>query len=196
MEQKTMTSQLVTVTNRNNGYTGYPLPNGGHRNFSIGQSRKIDLEELRELKNMDGGEYLLKNFFIIDDMDALSFLDIHPEPEYFYTEVEIKKLLSNECSLEQLEDALNFAPDGVIELIKDVAVKTELNDIKKRDLIFEKTGFNVSNALMVNKVLEEPTEEKKEEAPKRRAAAVTVEDTGRKAAPIETKKSSSYKIID
>ena len=44
------------------------------------------------------------------------------EPEYFYTEKEVKELLTN-GSLEQLEDTLNFAPEGVIELIKTMPVK-------------------------------------------------------------------------
>ena len=59
------------------------------------------------------------NYLIIDDKSALDFLNIQPEPEYFYTDVEIKKLLL-EGSLDQLEDCLTFAPNGVIDLISSV----------------------------------------------------------------------------
>ena len=47
METKTSTVTYVTVKNRNNGYTSYVLPNGVKRQFTIGQTRKIDLDELK-----------------------------------------------------------------------------------------------------------------------------------------------------
>lgn len=194
METKTNTVTYVTVKNRNNGYTNYVLPNGVRRQFTIGQTRKIDLEELKELRDCDGGEYILKNYLIIDDKSALDFLDLSPEPEYFYTEVEIKKLLS-EGSLDQLDDALTFAPAGVIDLIKDIAIKTELPDMRKRKLIFEKTGYSVDNAIKVNEILESKEETAAPvEAPKRKAATIETETSGRKAAPIETPK-PKYNVV-
>ena len=56
-----------------------------------------------------------------------------------------------EGTLDQLMDTLDFAPSGVIDLVKDIAVKIELNDINKRNAIFEKTGFNVTSAVDFNK---------------------------------------------
>ena len=58
---------------------------------------------------------------------------------------------------------MNFAPVGVIDLVKDIAVKVQLNDVRKRQLILEKTGFNVDKAIEINKETEEerPTQEKK-----------------------------------
>lgn len=197
METKTTTIDYVNVTNRNNGYTNYVLPNGVRRQFTIGQTRKIDINELKELRDCEGGEYLLKNYLIVNDQSALDFLDINPEPEYFYTEAEIKRLLSNECSLEQLEDTLNLAPQGVIDLVKDIAIKIELPDTRKRKLIFEKTGFSIDNAIKVNEILNTPVEDKTEiEKPQRKAAAITTEtSSGRKAAPLETVKSSKYNVV-
>ena len=187
MEPKTSTVTYVTVKNRDNGYTSYILPNGVKRQFTIGQTRKIDLDELKELKDCDGGEYILKNYLIINDKSALDYLDLNPEPEYFYTEVEIKKLLA-EGSLDQLDDALTFAPAGVIDLIKDIAIKSELPDMRKRKLIFEKTGFSVDNAIKVNEILADDGEKAAEpaEAPKRKAATIETTSSGRKAAPIAT----------
>lgn len=188
METRTSTVTYVTVKNRNNGYTSYILPNGVKRSFTIGQTRKIDLEELRELKDCDGGEYILKNYLIINDKAALDYLDLNPEPEYFYTEVEINKLLS-EGSLDQLDDALTYAPAGVIDLIKDIAIKTELPDMRKRKLIFEKTGFSVDNAIKVNEILSIDETSTEEAAPaetsKRKAAPIEVaKPEGRKSTPI------------
>lgn len=195
METTTTTTQYVTVKNRNNGYTGYTLPNGVKRQFTLGQTRKIDINELKELRDCDGGEYILKNYLIIDDQNALDFLDLHPEPEYFYTEAEIKELLTT-GSLDQLEDALNFAPQGVIDIIKDMGVKIELPDTRKRKMIFEKTGFSIDNAIMVNEVLATDTETntETEDKPQRKAEAIQTKDnSGRKAAPITTQ--NKYNIV-
>lgn len=173
METVTTTKQYVTVTNRNNGTTGYTLTNGFRRQFAIGQSKDIDIAELKELIGIPGGEYILQNYLVIEDQAALSYLNLHTEPEYFYTEKEIKELLL-QGSLEQLEDCLNFAPEGVLDLIQSIAIDIKLPDVRKRDLIFKKTGFNISNALMVNQVLEGDN------------AQVVEEKKTRKAAPIKT----------
>lgn len=196
METTTTTTQYVTVKNRNNGYTGYTLPNGVKRQFTLGQTRKIDINELKELRDCDGGEYILKNYLIIDDKNALEFLDLHPEPEYFYTEAEIKELLTT-GSLDQLEDALNFAPQGVIDIIKDMGVKIELPDTRKRKMIFEKTGFSIDNAIMINEVLaaDSETNVETEDKPQRKAEAIQTKDNGgRKAAPITTQ--NKYNIVE
>jgi hypothetical protein len=85
-------------------------------------------------------------------------------------------------SLDQLKDALDFAPDGVVSLIKEKAVETKLNDVAKREAILEATNFNVTNAI-ANKEAAQVAEE----APKtRRAAAINetssaVENTARRS---------------
>lgn len=186
VEQKTFTTNYVEVKNRNNGYTGYTLTSGICRQFNIGETKKIDIEELKELSQMEGGEYLLRNYLIINDQSALDFLNINPEPEYWYDEPEIRTLLES-GTLDQLEDCLNFAPQGVIDMVKEIAVKTEVPDTRKRKLILEKTGFSVDNAINVNKVMNTEVEE---EAPK---------TTERKAAPIATpsapQRKSKYTVV-
>lgn len=157
---------VVNVTNRNNGYTGYVIPDlNRRRNFAPGETKKIELDELRQLSYIDGGEYLLKNYFIIDNKDALSQLNLEVEPEYFYTEDKIKDILFN-GSLDQLEDTLNFAPNGVLELIKQIAVKEEIPDTRKRKLINDKTGLNVDNAIYINELMNTEEEKKPEETRK------------------------------
>jgi hypothetical protein len=53
-------------------------------------------------------------------------------------------------------DALDFAPEGVIALIKDEAVKTNLNDMSKREAILDKTGFDVTKAIEIRRLSETP----------------------------------------
>ena len=188
-----MENEMVIVTNRNNGYTGYQIPDTGvSSNFAQGESKRIYKEELMQLSYIEGGEYLLKNYLIVNNDKTLEELNISVQPEYYYTEEEIKELLTT-GSLDQLEDTLNFAPDGVIEIIKDMAVKTELPDTRKRKMISEKTGFNIDNAIRVNEVMaEDQIKDEHSEPIERKASPINVEsDTPqRKAAPIK-----KYKVV-
>ena len=89
------------------------------------------------------------------------------EPEYYYTAADVKELLVS-GTLDQLEDCLNFAPEGVIDLVKDISVQLPLNDVAKRDMIFKKTGFNVAQAIVISQ-----DEEKEEVAtPTRKSAPI------------------------
>ena len=110
-----------------------------------------------------------------------------------YTEEDVKNLLEK-GSLDELKDCLDFAPEGTVELVKKVAVETELNDIRKRNAIQEATGFNINSAIEINK---ETSEERPEETKVRRASAPKKEDaqvsTGRRVSAPTT---SKYKIVN
>ena len=90
---------------------------------------------------------------------------------------DIKKLLQ-EGTLDELLDCLDFAPEGVTDLVKVIAVELPLNDVAKRDAILEKLHFNVTNAIKIKKETELPTE--KTEAPKRRTVVKKTEDEDKK----------------
>ena len=69
--------KMVNVTNRNNGFTGYTIPDTGiTRSFNIDETKKIDIEELKQLQYVPGGEYLLKHFLVINDKSALEVLNM------------------------------------------------------------------------------------------------------------------------
>lgn len=157
--------KLIQVRNRDNGTVGYTIPDLGnlHRSFQSEEVKEVTMEELRKLSYLPGGEYLLKNCLVIGDKEAVRELISDIEPEYFYTDKEVKGLLIS-GSLEQLLDALDYAPAGVIELIKKYAVELEINDIQKRNAILKATGFNVTNAIEINHLTseEKPKETKQE----------------------------------
>lgn len=178
---------LIKVKNRDSGTVGYTIPELGnlHRSFSKGETKEITMDELRKLSYISGGKLLLQDYLIVQNQDALrELLSDDVEPEYYYGEEEIKKLLLT-GSNDQLLDCLEFAPEGVIGLVKDLAVSLKINDISKRNIILEKTGFNVTNAITINEETIEGegeetkssrrsapvTVEKSDEAPKRRVAA-------------------------
>ena len=166
---------LIKVKNRDSGTVGYTIPELGnlHRSFSKGETKEITMDELRKLSYISGGKILLQNYLIVQNQDALKeLLSDDVEPEYYYGEEEIKKLLLT-GSNDQLLDCLEFAPEGVIGLVKDLAVSLKINDISKRNIILEKTGFNVTNAIAIN---EETIEDEGEEVKSsRRSAPVIVE---------------------
>lgn len=97
---------------------------------------------------------LISDYLIIKDEDALNEILNQVEPEYFYTEKEVKDLLLNK-SLDALKDCLDFAPQGTIDLVKKVAVELPLNDVAKRKAILEMTGFNVTSAIEINEATKE-----------------------------------------
>ncbi len=157
---------LISVRNRNNGSTGYTLPDRNlWRSFAPGETKKIPFEELQQLQYQPGGDYTLKNLLVVENKEALAMLNMEVEPEYNYTEEDIRKLLLS-GTIDQLKDFLDFAPDGAIELCKNIAVGEEVPDVRKRDIISKATGFNINNAINVNHIMnaedEKPQEEKKE----------------------------------
>ena len=170
-------NKLISVQNRNFGGTSYIIPdlNNLHRDFQPNEIKQITFDELFKLSQTPGGEYIIQNYLIIHDEAAVNaILNGEVEPEYFYTEKDIEDLLLNKDP-DYLEDCLNFAPQGVIDLVKSMAVKLEVPDTRKRKLILEKTGFSVDNALHVNEVLNEE-EEKKPEVKAERKVKRTAED--------------------
>ena len=160
---------LVLVKNRNNGTTGYQLPDSNiNRSFAPEETKKIPLRELKELSYVPGGEYILKHLLIIEDKNVLDELNMKVEPEYFYDEQKIREMLYS-AEMDAFLDFLDYAPEGAIEIAKDIAVKEQIPDVRKRNAISKKTGFNINNAIMVNEIMDaEDTSEEEEEVKGRR----------------------------
>lgn len=181
--------KMVRITNRARSVVGYDIPDMGnlHRNFAPGETKTISMDELRSLSWTPGGDYLLKHCFILADEEAVTELvGEHVEPEYYYGANEIKTLLTT-GSLDQLKDCLDFAPDGVKEMIKDMAVKMELNDVRKRDAIKTKLGFDVTKAIEINHMSKESAPEEEKKSTRRAAPVEKVASTpSRRTTPITT----------
>jgi len=185
---------IILVVNRDSGSVGYKIPELGglYRRFAPNEAKKVSMEELRKLSYLSGGRELLKNCLIIENEEAVEELLGKVEPEYYYTKTEIEKLLRT-GSLDQLEDCLTFAPTGVIDLIKQVATKVKLNDMRKRELIFSKTGFNVDNAIRNNAYAEKVEADEKKDTTKVRKATSVVAET-ETSAPKRKTAAPKYKV--
>ena len=179
-------NMTVKVTNRDNGSVGYTIPDLNlHRTFQPKESKEITAEELRKLSYLPGGDVIIRDYLIIHNSpELLKELLGEVEPEYYYSEEDVKTLLLS-GSLEQLQDCLDFAPNGVIDLIKSLAVSLKIDNLSKRKAIQEKTGFNVTRAIEINEESEEE-ETSKETTQGRRAAPITTksdEAPQRRSAP-------------
>ena len=150
---------IIKICNRDDAAVFYDIPemNGLHRVFQPNEVKEVTLGELIKLSYEPGGMDLLRNNFILNNKEAINMLLGKVEPEYDYTPTDIKNLLLN-GSLDELLDCLDFAPEGVIEILKDLAVELPLNDVAKREAILNKTGFNVTNAIKIKKEVQADAE--------------------------------------
>lgn len=182
---------IVKVRNRSYGTVGYKIPEMNvQRKFQKNESKDITMEELRKLSFQPGGQELINQFLVVENKEALQELNPNHEPEYFYTEADVERMLTT-ASYEEFLDCLDFAPEGVIGLLKDKAVQLEIHDLRKRDAIFKKTGFNVTRQIQINQESKEDDAEaaetkkrrvaieeepKQESAPGRRVSAPAAEE--------------------
>jgi hypothetical protein len=148
--------------------------------------------ELRQAVQIPGTKRLIENNLIIHSKEAVDELLPGAEPEYYYTAKDVDFLLEK-GTLDQLLDALDFAPQGVVDLIKERAVKTELNDVRKRDAILDQTNFNVTKAIEINHL----SETKADVDVKVRRASVPVEDGQdvRSNAPVRRAAAPKYTVV-
>ena len=138
---------FYNVKNRSAGVATYKIPEiGVRRSFQPGEAKKISAEELEKLTYRPGGMALLANFLQILDAEAIAKVGLHPQPEYHMSEQDIVKLMQT-GSLDEFLDCLDFAPPGVIDLIKKLSVSLPLNDYQKKNALKAKTGFDCDAAL-------------------------------------------------
>ena len=184
---------MINVTNRSHSSVGYPVPdnaNGLTRQFAVGETKQISFDELQKLSWMPGGMYLLQNCLVIKNEEAVSEILGDVEPEYYYSEQDVRNLLEN-GTIDQLLDCLDYGTDGVIDLLTNLAVELEIPDMRKRTAIMNKTGFNI------NRAIELRHEDEEDEV-----AAAPPTQKARRAAPMETSSANhrrtatpKYKVV-
>ena len=178
-------NKAVKVINKYNGIVGYQVPElGVNRTFYPKESKNITFNELEKLSFLPGGESILKNYLEITDEDVIMELfNTKLEPEYHYSEEDVKTLLTA-GSLDQFLDCLDFAPQVIIDLIKDMAVNLPVNDMAKRQAIKEKLGFDVTKAIEIKNTKYDGEDEST-------AAAGSSTKSARRTAPIKSTSSTA-----
>lgn len=138
---------VFNVKNRSAGVVGYNIPEEKiRREFAPGETKKISWYELEKLSFQPGGTTLMENYLLIYNDEAVKGLNLRTEPEYYMNETDVIKLIK-EGSIDAWLDALDFAPTGVMDLIKQLSVTIPLSDYNKRVALKEKTGFDVDKAI-------------------------------------------------
>ena len=179
----------VQVKNRSTGTAVYVIPELGdrvniRREFAPHEVKLIDEAELEALTFVPGGSVLLEDYLQVLDEKVKVAINVGKEPEYDMSEEDIKALMTT-GSLDAFLDCLDFAPDGVIDLIKKFAVDLPLNDTEKRAAILKKTGFDVDKAVVIKREALEAAAGTSEEKTRRVQAA----DTGRRTT------APNYKVV-
>ena len=142
-----MSEIMYNIKNRGASVVVYRIPEANiRRSFAPGETKRISAEELEKLTFQPGGMTLLTSFLQVQDEVILEQMGVKVEPEYHMSEKDIAELIAA-GSLDAFLDALDFAPVGVIDLIKKLSVSIPLTDIQKRKALKEKTGFDVDAAL-------------------------------------------------
>lgn len=141
---------LIKVINKYSGIVGYDVPDFNiHRDFYPNESKDITYEQLEKLSYTPGGEVILREYLEITNQEvANQLLHSNPEPEYYYSEEDVKRIMTT-GSLDQFLDCLDFAPSVILDMIKTLAVDMPLNDVSKREAIKEKLGFDVTRAIEI-----------------------------------------------
>lgn len=159
---------LYNVKNRSASMVVYSIPeNNIRREFAPGETKKISKEELDQLSYQSGGRELMLNFLQIQSAEAREALNLKTEPEYNMSEEQIAELILR-GSVDAFLDCLDFAPIGVIDLIKEFAVELPMTDTRKIEALLNKTGFDLTAALANKRAEEEEDAKPEAEVPTRR----------------------------
>ena len=176
--------KIITIKNRSAAQVTYMIPEDGiRRSFAPGEVKKISSEELEKLTYQPGGKEILIGFLQVIEEEGRQLAGLHVEPEYNMSEADVIKLIK-EGSLDEFLDCLDFAPVGVIDLIKKFSISVPLYDMQKRAALKKKTGFDVDAALK-NIAAEKEDEDGtilKQAAPERRVKKEEV-PAGRRTTP-------------
>ncbi len=187
----TDSKRMFTVVNRSASKVVYRIPEMNiRREFAAGETKIIGFDELMALSYQPGGREMMVQYLQIKEDRALQAVGIKAQPEYYMTEGQIVDLLKT-GSLEAFLDCLDFAPAGVIDLVKKWALKLPLNDYEKRKALREKTGYDVDNALKQQEEINADIE-----ALKNPAAAQAQTEAEQPAAPSGRRTNTNYKIVE
>ncbi len=191
---------ICLVKNRSSSKVAYVIENEGiRREFAPGETKNIKYGELEKLSYTPGGTALMTHFLQIKAEKAsvaeevTNELNIHTEPEYHMSEAEIKEIILN-GSIDRFMDMMDFAPRGVIDLVKKFAVELPMESTPKIEYLKEKTGFDLVKALANIKA---------EKADEEAAGKINVAATGRRVAvktpaeevPAGRRTTTNYKVV-
>lgn len=192
-----MANEIYLVKNRSASRVHYSVPELGikSRDFMPGEVKKIRREELEGLSYLPGGARLIREYLLISNPQAREEFVGKVEPEYNMTEKEVRDLIISGSNDEWL-DCLDFAPEGVIDLIKTLAVEIPLTDTLKMKEFKEKKGVDLERQIKAKQ--EEQAEVAAAQAQQDAAPQRRVQPQAASAAPQSPQRrtdGSKYKVV-
>lgn len=175
--------ELIEVRNLTAQRIAYLIPERSvRRDFSAFETKEITAGELRELWFKSGGKILLQNYLGVNNKELAREFGVTNDQfthEYSWTKKDIDRVLL-EGSGDELADALDYAPLGIVETLINRAVELRISDMNKRKLIKEMTDKDVSKMINYVEELELDTSEQQEKV-QRRVQTQQKNRTGRRA---------------
>lgn len=158
--------------------------------FQPEETKTFDRDTLRRLAYLPGVLYLFRNSLSVRDKDLASEFGVSDdtyEHEYKWSRADIDKCLTT-GSLDELLDALDFAPEGVVDTIVQRAIELKLNDMAKRKAIQDKTGKNITSMIDLTEQYNQATgvQNTKEEMPKTRRSSAQKTSSGRRVQKVQS----------
>lgn len=152
VSNNTVEDKVYLVTNRSASRVHYSLPELGikSRDFQPGETKKLKYSELEALSYIPGGLELIREYLLVQSGQARNEIVGRTEPEYNMTEKEVKELVLH-GSLDEWLDCLDFAPEGVLDLVKTISVELPLTDTRKMDAFKRKTGVDIARMIQAKR---------------------------------------------
>lgn len=174
----------VTVRNFTDQRVVYVIPEKNIRREFMGfESKVVEVGELRELWYKSGGAKLLQDYLGVDNKELAKEFDITDDlfnHEYSWTQEDIDRVLTS-GSEDELADALDYAPRGIVETLVDRAVALRIPNMNKRKLIKEMTDKDISKKIAYSEMLDSDEPEKLATPHRRRVNKTTSAGTSRRA---------------
>lgn len=190
-----MSNKNYLVTNRSASRVFYAVPELGikGRDFQPGETKRISHEELEGLSYIPGGLNLIREYLLIQDEEAKKDFVGKTEPEYNMTAAEVKELILH-GSYDEWLDCLDFAPQGVLDLVQTLSLEIPLTDTRKMEAFQKKTGINLARGIEAKR--EEKAEmEAAAAAPETPQRRTKVEESKEEAAPQRRTTGSKYNVV-
>lgn len=146
----------IEVTSKFDGVMSLTTQAGVKYRFDfIGAKHLIPEDDLINIGNQTSGRAMLTERATIEDKDFVeNTLRLNVEPEYYFTIDDYTKLLEYGTTA-QVKDALEFGGEMSQEVIRYVAVKTDLADMNKIKAISDSLGVDFINIMAHYKELDE-----------------------------------------
>lgn len=191
------TVKTYLVTNRSASRLHYSVPEIGvkSRDFQPGESKKIKYDELLGLSYIPGGLELIRDYLKVEALEKqdedIKTIVGKTEPEYNMDSKAVKDLIQT-GTMDEWLDALDFAPEGVIDLIKTLSTELPLTDTQKMQAFKEKKKVDLASMIQIRQAeLAEERAAQVDTTPTRRTAATEKTE----AAPERRTSGSKYKVV-